>query len=898
MELIQEEVKQLYAAFSRKQPSPLAELPVQYADFACWQREWFQGEKLEQQIAYWKKELEGASPLLALPTDKPRPRAQTFRGATEFFALPKTLLQGLRALALKEQTTLFMLLQAAFAALLHRYSGQADILVGTPISGRTHKETERLVGCFLNTVVLRSQFAAGQTFRALLQQARARALGAFAHAELPFGRLVATVAPDRDSARTPLFQAMFVLHDADGAQGSDGVSRQEMDTGTSKFDLTLYTSATEDGLQGVMEYSTDLFEVDTVRRLFRHFAVLLQAIVRDPDQCISQLPLLTQAERQQFLVEWNRTEAEYPREVPLAQLVEAQVERTPDAVAMLCESESLSFAELNARANQLAAELRAHGAGPDRLVGICVERSVDMVVALLAVVKAGAAYLPLDPLLPQERLSYMLEDSGASLVVTQESLRASLPAFSGNVVSLDDKNWKSNPRDNLAVAVRPDHLAYVIYTSGSTGRPKGVEVPRGALTNFLWSMRNWLGLTSEDRWLAVTTISFDIAGLEVWLPLLVGARLVVASRDDAADGVRLREQIERHGITFMQATPVTWRVLLEAGWKGRSDFQAVCGGEAMPRDLAAELAPIVHRLWNLYGPTETTIWSTGYLVRDGSEPVLIGRPLANTQCYILDENAHPVPIGVVGELYIGGDGLARGYLDRPELTAEKFLPDPFRSQPGARMYRTGDLARYMADGNIECLGRTDHQVKIRGYRIELGEIEAVLMDDPNVRKAAVTVHADALGDTRIVAYVVYQPGETRTGSEMRRRMANRLPDYMLPHIFVELETLPLTASGKVDRRALPPPFAHEAQAAEEHIEPRTETERAIAALWRELLKIEKVSVRDNFFALGGHSLLSAQMVAQLEKRTGHRLNLRSVIFETVEQLAANCGPPAHPTDPT
>jgi acyl-coenzyme A synthetase/AMP-(fatty) acid ligase len=318
----------------------------------------------------------------------------------------------------------------------------------------------------------------------------------------------------------------------------------------------------------------------------------------------------------------------------------------------------------------------------------------------------------------------------------------------------------------------------------------------------------------------------------------------------------------------------------------------------MPRDLAAELAPIVHRLWNLYGPTETTIWSTGYLVRDGSEPVLIGRPLANTQCYILDENAHPVPIGVVGELYIGGDGLARGYLDRPELTAEKFLPDPFRSQPGARMYRTGDLARYMADGNIECLGRTDHQVKIRGYRIELGEIEAVLMDDPNVRKAAVTVHADALGDTRIVAYVVYQPGETRTGSEMRRRMANRLPDYMLPHIFVELETLPLTASGKVDRRALPPPFAHEAQAAEEHIEPRTETERAIAALWRELLKIEKVSVRDNFFALGGHSLLSAQMVAQLEKRTGHRLNLRSVIFETVEQLAANCGPPAHPTDPT
>ncbi|HJX53284.1 MAG TPA: condensation domain-containing protein, partial [Polyangia bacterium] len=522
MGLIQNEVKQLYAAFSQKRPSPLAELPVQYADFACWQRDWFEGEKLEEQIAYWKKELEGASPVLALPTDKPRPAAQTLRGSTEHFTLPKALQQRLRALGLKEQVTPFMLLEAAFASLLHRHSGQADILVGTPISGRTQSETQRMVGCFLNTVVLRSQFAAGQTFRGLLHQARERALGAFAHAELPFGRLVATVAPDRDPSHSPLFQVMFVLHDPEGASQVSNLSgHRELETGTSKFDLTLYASMTEDGLEGTMEYSTDLFEAETVRRLCRHFGVLLEAIARDPDQSISSLPILTEADRQQLLVEWNRTQADYPRDVPLAQLIEAQVEQTPDAAAVVYGKESLSFAELNARANQLAHALVTHGAGPDRLVGICVERSVDMVAALLAVVKAGAAYLPLDPLLPQERLSYMLEDSGASLVVTQESLRASLPGFSGTVVLLDGKRWKSNSRDNLAVAVQPDHLAYVIYTSGSTGKPKGVEIPRGALTNFLWSMREWLGLTAQDRLLAVTTISFDIAGVDMWLPLLV-----------------------------------------------------------------------------------------------------------------------------------------------------------------------------------------------------------------------------------------------------------------------------------------------------------------------------------------------------------------------------------------
>jgi amino acid adenylation domain-containing protein len=886
--LIRDEVKQLYSAFSEKRSSPLTELPVQYADFACWQRERFEGEKLEEQIAYWKKELEGASPVLTLPTDKPRPPTQTFRGATEHFALPKELQQQLLALCMKEQVTPFMLLEAAFASLLHRYSGQADILVGTPISGRTQSETQRLVGCFLNTVVLRSQFGTGQTFRTLLYQAREQVLGAFAHADLPFGHLVATVTPDRDPSRTPLFQVMFVLHDPDRTSNASTVFvHPRIHNGTSKFDLTLYLSMTEAGLEGIMEYSTDLFEAETVRRMCRHFGVLLEMIARDPDQSVSSLPILTHDDHHQLLVEWNRTKADYPREVPLAQLFEAQAEQSPDVVALVCGPESLSYAELNARANQLAHELRARDAGPDRLVGLFVERSADMVVALLAVVKAGAAYLPLDPLLPRERLSYMLEDSGATLVMTQDSLRPALPAFGGIVISLDDKSWRSNPRDNLAVAVEPEHLAYVIYTSGSTGRPKGVEVPRGALTNFLWSMRNWLGLTTEDRLLAATTISFDIAGLEIWLPLLVGARLVLASRDDAVRGESLRELIDRHGITFLQATPITWRLLLEAGWKGKSEFQAACGGEAMPRDLAAALAPIVRRLWNLYGPTETTIWSTGYLVRDGKQPVLIGRPVANTQCYILDENRQPVPIGVVGELFIGGDGLARGYLRQPELTAEKFLPDPFRSQAGARIYRTGDLARYLADGNIECLGRTDHQVKIRGYRIELGEIEAVVARHGAVRQVVVVVREDAPGDKRLVAYLVADAPPPDLVEQLRAQLRAALPEYMVPQHFVALGSFPTTPNGKIDRKALPAPAAAANQPSTSDARmPRSESERKIAAILCEVLALRSVGLDDDFFDLGGHSLLAVRIVSAINQQFGTSLPVR-ILFgaRTCAQLA-------------
>ncbi len=885
MGLVQEEVKQTYAALSRGQPFSLPELPVQYADYACWQREWFQGEKLEAQLDYWREALAGTPPVLLLPTDKPRPPALTFRGATEQFVLPKTLLEELRTLGKQEQTTLFMVLEAAFASLLHRYSGQSDLLVGTPISGRTQSETQHLVGCFLNTVVLRSQLDDGQTFRSLLHQTRERALGAFAHAEIPFARLVATLAPERDPSRTPLFQVMFVLFDPESASRSSILSdRRELETGTSKFDMTLLISITEDGLVGRMEYSTDLFEAETIRRMCRHFGVLLEGLAHRPDQPIGRLPILTEADTQQLLVEWNRTESDYPRAEPLAQLIEAQVARTPEAVAVVYGDEALTYAELDASANQLAHELRARGVGPDRLVGICIERSLDLVVGLLAIIKAGGAYLPLDPFLPAERLRTMLEDSGTTLVLTQDSLRATLPAFAGSPCSVDDPSWRSRPRDNPSVAVAPEQLAYVIYTSGSTGKPKGVEVPRGALTNLLWSMREWLGLTAADRLLAVTTISFDIAGVDMWLPLLVGARMVVASREEAVDGERLGEQIDRHGITFLQATPVTWRLLLAAGWKGKSDLQIVCTGEAMPRDLAALLLPRVRRLWNLYGPTETTIWSTGYEVRDGDAPVLIGRPVANTQCYILDQNRRPVPVGAVGELYIGGDGLARGYLGRPELTAEKFVPDPFRDRADARMYRTGDLACYRSDGNITCLGRSDHQVKIRGFRVEPGEIEAGIAQHPAIRQVVVVAREDVPGDMRLVAYLVAENPPSDLLDQLRSRLRAVMPEYMVPSHFVALDAFPLSPNGKVDRKALPAP---DLQAAPAPVRPpRTVTEKRVAAVWTALLKRDGIGLDDNFFDVGGHSLLSVMLVAEIKKQMGVDLPLSQVLHSpTIAGLA-------------
>ena len=881
MGLVQKEITRLYEDYSRGRASSLEELPIQYADFACWQRDLLQGEVLAKQLAYWKNALAGAPPVLELPADKPRPAIQSFRGAVEVFELPMNVLEPLKSLGSQEHATLFMTLLAGFMTLLYRFTGQDDVLVGTPISLRTLSETEDLIGYFLNTVILRAQFKDDPSFRSLLRQVRERALNAHAHADLPFNDLVAELAPERDLSRMPLFQVLFILHDAHGTSEVSKISRiSQLETGTSKFDLTLAINETKDGLVGSIEYSTDLFESETIRRICNHFGTLLTAIGSNPDESVSNLTVLSEAERRQVLYDWNNTAAEYPKDTPLAQLVEQQVKRTPDAIAAVFGEKRLTYRELNQRANQLANELRKHGAGPDQIVGVFVERSTELIVALLAIVKTGAAYLPMDPLFPSERLGYMLEDSGTRLLVTQQGFRRELPAFAGTTILMEDDGWLANRSEDLAIPVGPEHLAYLIYTSGSTGKPKGVQVPRGALTNFLWSMRESLQLSERDRLLAVTTISFDIAGLEIWLPLLVGAQTVIASQEDAAVGSALRGLVEQHNITFLQATPVTWRLLFEAGWPGKPDLQVVCGGEAMPPEVANLLVPAVKRVWNLYGPTETTIWSTGYEVTDTKKPILIGGPLANTQCYILDGRGQPVPVGVTGELYIAGDGLALGYLNRPELTAEKFTGDSFRGG-GARMYRTGDLARYQPDGNIECLGRVDHQVKIRGFRIELGEIEAALKDNPEIKQAVVIVREDIPGDKRLVAYYTASPSAepevgTISAESLRSHLSGTLPEYMIPAAYVRLESLPLTPNGKLDRKSLPAPET-DAYSTRSYEPPQGEIEIKIAAIWSDVLKLDRVGRHDNFFSLGGHSLLAVSMIDRM-RRSGFEVDARTLFL--------------------
>jgi amino acid adenylation domain-containing protein len=865
----------------------LPELPVTYSDYARWQREQFAGPEGERLISYWKDQVTGSSFALQLPTDRPRPALQTFCGAFRQYSLSPELTIAIHELCLRERVTPFMVALAALYAVLACYSGQDDILIGSPIASRSRIETQDLVGFFSNTVILRGNLDGDPTFRELLQRVRQTALEAYAHQELPLEMLIDKIRPGRDMSRSALFQVMLIFQNwAPPGLELHGleVSSQVVRTDTSKFDFTIELRSVGEAIEGVIEYNTDLFDAGTIDRLWEYLTAYLQSAIAAPEQRAAAVSLLTSRERQ-VLAEWNATERAYPRETSLAELFEAQEERTPGAIAVVYGEQRLTYRELNQRANQLAHELCKHGAGPDQLVGLFVERSIDMVVALLAIVKTGSAYLPLDPLLPAERLRYMLEDSGVRVVVTEQSLGGKLPAFGGVAILLEDTGWQGNRRDNLAATVGPEHLAYLIYTSGSTGKSKGVQVPRGALTNFLWSMREWLQLSERDRLLAVTTISFDIAGLEVWLPLLVGAQTVIASREEAADGNALRGLLDRHSITVMQATPVTWQLLFDSGWSGKPDLQTVCGGEAMPPEVAAQLVPVVERVWNLYGPTETTIWSTGYHVTDGQEPVLIGRPLGNTKCYILNGLGQPVPVGATGELHIGGDGLARGYLNLPELTAEKFVVDPFRTGE-ARMYRTGDLARYRADGNIECLGRIDYQVKIRGYRLELGEIEAALKEQPEIKQAVVIAREDRPGDKRLVAYMVSTASAVPTTFELSTRLKRQLPDYMVPTAYVFLDQIPISANGKIDRKALPLPAETQTLHADTYIAPRTDLEKMLAGIWAEILEVEQIGLDDDFFGLGGHSLVGVRLLAKIRKTYQVNLEL-AVLFEarTVRQFA-------------
>jgi amino acid adenylation domain-containing protein/non-ribosomal peptide synthase protein (TIGR01720 family) len=905
-----QELAALYNAYSQGKPSPLAPLPIQYADFALWQRQWLQGGVLQSQLSYWQQQLKDAPALLSLPTDRPRPAVQTFVGAHQEFALSQKLTQGLIQLSQKQGVTLFMTLLAAYDTLLYRYTGTEDILVGSPIANRDRSEIEGLIGFFVNTLVMRTNLAGNPSFSELLGRVREMAMSAYTYQNLPFEILVEALQPQRDLSYTPLFQVMFALQNVplSGVELA-GVSVTPLmpESRTAKFDLNLFMQNTATGLVGVWEYNTDLFDASTIERMTGHFVTLLESIVAKPEQQISQLPLLTEVEQHQLLVEWNNTQVDYPQDLCIHQLFEEQVQRTPDAVAVVFEDQQLTYQQLNSRANQLANYLQSLGVSADVLVGICVERSIEMVVGLLGILKAGGAYVPLDPDYPQQRLSFILDDAALPVLLTQQSLLESLPEHTAQVVCLDSDRQliEQHSRENPLTGSKAENLAYVIYTSGSTGQPKGVQVNHSSVVNFLASMSHCPGLTDSDTFCAVTTISFDIAALELYLPLVVGAKVVVVRREVASDSARLLLELQHSSTTVMQATPATWQMLVASGLSTQQlGMKLLCGGEALPPQLAHQLLETGAQVWNLYGPTETTIWSSICQLRNESTQLEaksasapIGRPIANTQFYILDSHLQPVPVGVAGELHIGGLGLAKGYLNRPQLTQEKFISNPFKRSRGAgeqgsrgetfnsnRLYKTGDLARYLPDGTIEYLGRIDNQVKIRGFRIELGEIEAVLSQHEDVQASCVIAREDTPGDKRLVAYVVPHLGQTPTVSQLRSFLSNQVTTYMVPHTFVMLESLPLTPNGKVDRLALKAPDSR-GELEVSFVAPRNQTEEILAQIWAEVLKVEQVGVHDNFFELGGDSILSLQIINRA-KLAELQLTLKQLFaHQTIAELA-------------
>ncbi|WP_164003052.1 non-ribosomal peptide synthetase, partial [Pyxidicoccus caerfyrddinensis] len=875
------EVVALYEAFSQGRPSPLPELPVQYADFAAWQRQWLQGETLEAQFSYWRQHLAGAPQVLELPTDKPRPATQSYRGATLSRLMPATLSQALSALCQREGVTSFMALLAGFQSLLSRYSGQTDVVVGTDIAGRTHADTEGLIGFFINQLVMRGDLSGDPTFRELLGRTRKATLGAYAHQDVPFEELVRVLNPERSLAHAPIFQVKLVLQNTPTIElRVPGLTFRgaENDTGSSKFDLTLSIQEGPEGLACMANYSTDLFLANTMARMLAHLQVLLEAAVAHPDTHLSSLPLLTEAERRRVLLDWNDTDAQL-QDTSAHALIEAQARRTPDAPAVRMGERSLTYRQLDERSNQLAHHLRSLGVGPEVLVGLCVERSPELVVSILAVLKAGGAWLPLDPSYPTERLAFMLRDARPPVLLTQEKLADELPVQSELLVLLDSE-WDSlisrQPTHAPDVSVLPDNLAYVIYTSGSTGRPKGTLLRHRGLCNTARSTIHSMHLRPGGRVLQFASIGFDASVWETLPTLMAGAELHLASRDELMPGAPLHQLLRQRAITAATLTPSVLAQLEPLGLEALQTLTSA--GEACTPELVARWQP-GRRFINAYGPTETTICATLDAEVDAGR-ITIGRPFDNVRAYVLDASLRPVPVGVPGELFIGGAGLARGYLGRPELTAERFIPHPFSSTPGERLYRTGDKVRWLDNGQLDYLGRIDFQVKLRGFRIELGEIESVLSSHASVREAVV-----ALREERLVAYVVTQEGQSLDALSLRSFLQQRLPEYMVPSAFVALDTLPLTSSGKVDRKALPAPDGAVAASAG-YVAPRNETEQRLAALWSELLRVEQVGLHDNFFELGGHSLLVTQVVSRIRASFGVELPLHT-LFEapTLEALA-------------
>ncbi len=885
--VLRREVTALYNAYHRGESSPLPELPVQYADYAVWQREWLQGAVLQPQLQFWREAL-AELPILDLPTDRPRPAVTSYRGGSIEIEVPEALTRSLKELSRREGVTLFMTLLAAYQILLFRHSGQEDIAVGVPTAGRTQSQLEDLIGFFVNTLVLRGDLSGEPSFRAYLAQVRARALDAYAHQDVPFEKLVEELAPKRDMSRNPLFQASLVLQNTPpGDWQLIGLEVQRVDgirRGTAKFDLAMGLTESAGKLSGYLEYATDLFDAATIERMVGHWQTLLDGIVADPDCRIGELPLLTAEERRQLRVERDEPATDCPNDRCVHELFEAQAERRPHATALVFDNEHLTYGELNARANQLAHHLRSLGVGPDVLVGLCVERGPDLVVGLLGILKADGAYVPLDPDLPRERLAFMLEDTAVPVLVTQQTLLSRIPGRT-KTVSLDgDRTALARyPASAPSARANASHLAYVIYTSGSTGKPKGVMVTHGNVARLFSATWHWFEFDEKDVWTCFHSCAFDFSVWEIWGALAHGGILVmvpyIVSRDPNAFHALLR----REHVTVLNQTPSAFRQLaaVDARAGNTPDLAlrlVIFGGEALEmRSLRPWLdrhGDAMPRLVNMYGITETTVHVTYRPIRradvDESRGSMIGECIPDLRLRVLDRYLNPVPVGVPGEIVVGGAGVARGYLNRPELTAERFAPDPFGAYPGARLYRSGDLARRTANGDLEYLGRIDQQVKLRGFRIELGEIETAIARQPGVREAVVILREDVPGDSRLVAYVVPH-GDAIAAADLRAWLKQQLPEYMIPAAFVHLRTLPVTSNGKLDRKSLPVPGSQSFAADDGFVAPHDAIEVQLMRIWEEMLGRYPVSVSDDYFELGGHSLLAIQIIERVNQLFGRDL---------------------------
>ncbi len=898
------ELAELYRAYATGREPSLPPLTIQYVDFAAWQRKWLESGELDRQLPYWKKQLAGSPPVLGFPADHRRLSVDAARGCRAKLVIPMPLVKALEQLSQSHGVTLFMTLLAAFKVLLARYSGQDDIVLGSLSANRSRAELNPLIGFFVNNLVLRTDLSGNPSFIELLGRVRDVTLGAYEHQDVPFDKLVQVLRPERSLDHSPLFQVMFTLQnfrldDLVLPHVVTTVLEPEMET--ARFDLTVEVYPRHGELWAYFDYNADLYQPETIAGIQQHYLEILHAVAEDATRKIGAISLLSDAERRKLLIEWNRTDAPIPAGVCFQQRFEEHACRTPARVAVIAGDCSLTYGELEKRANQIAEHLRARGAGPEKLVALCLKRSADLVAAMLGVAKSGAAYVPLDPAYPKGRISNILEDAAPLVVLTTRDLIPLLPqgplASARQIICLDEiapdpsggsktyltDTYLADTSDQRA----QENLAYVIFTSGSTGRPKGVQITHRSLVNFLESMRAEPGFTADDVLLAVTTPSFDIAALELLLPLYSGATVCIAL--EPGDPASLLADLARYRPTVMQATPATWKLLIAAGWKGDPELKILCGGEALDPDLARSLLVRSGSLWNMYGPTETTIWSAVLRVEHaGAATVPVGRPIRNTGFYVLDALGQPAPLGVAGELWIGGEGVARGYLNRPELTSERFIPSPFSHRnSSSRLYRTGDMVRYRADGTLDFLGRMDHQVKFRGFRIELGEIENALRDCDGILDAVTLLREDN-GDKRLIGYIACGENEPPANSSLRDRLRAVLPEYMVPASFVSLKQLPRLPNGKLDRAALPAPERDAAANQLAFTPPASTLQQTIAAIFCNLLNIERVGLDDNFFDLGAHSLQIVKAHAELnQKKIDTKIALISFFqYPTIRSLAA------------